>query len=74
MSLSDDQKKFLRQAIELTQEEELDCEGFLENLASYADGRIDDAKLQALYEHHRKVCPECDEELRILIKALGREV
>ena len=71
MSLDGEQRAMLRRMLEATRAEELDCDGFADNMARYVDDGIDDAALRALFEHHREICPECDEVLQTLIRALG---
>jgi hypothetical protein len=61
----------LRGLLASTREDELDCDRFLELLAPWLDGRIEDAALRELLEHHRHQCPECAEEVGILERALG---
>ena len=63
----------LRSLLETTRPEEIDCDRFLELLAPYLDGRVTEEKLRDLIQHHAKQCPECNEELEILKRALGRE-
>ena len=53
-----------------TQEQELDCDEFLALLAPYLDRRLEDAGVRKLVEHHRDLCAECAEELRLLERAL----
>lgn len=60
----------LRKLLDGTREQELDCDRFLELIAPYLDGRIGDAKVRELIEHHAHQCPECSEELAILKRAL----
>lgn len=55
----------------LTQEDEIDCDAFAARVASYVDGQVDDPKVVALLEHHRKICPECDEAVLALASAIG---
>lgn len=57
----------------LTREAEMDCDTFLELLAAKVDGMLP-AELEALFEHHRQICPECEEELQALFRALGTDV
>ena len=63
----------LRQLLKTTRNEELDCDRFLELLAPWLDGRVEDANVAELLEHHRHQCPECGEEVEILRRALGLE-
>ena len=53
-----------------TQEQELDCDQFIALLAPYLDRRLEDAGIRKLIEHHRDLCAECAEELRLLGRAL----
>ena len=53
-----------------THEEEMDCDAFAARLAAYVEGRIVDAHVLALIERHRVSCPECEEELLLLRRAL----
>jgi hypothetical protein len=53
-----------------TQEKELDCDQFVALLAPYLDRRVEDAGIRKLIEHHRDLCAECAEELRLLGRAL----
>jgi hypothetical protein len=70
--MSDDPKAAttLRNLLDNTREQELDCDRFLELVAPYLDGRISNAELRELIEHHARQCPECSEELAILRRAL----
>jgi anti-sigma factor RsiW len=60
----------LRQLLDGTRDEELDCDRFGLLLAPYLDGRISDVELREQIAHHTKQCPECAEELEILKRAL----
>ena len=73
--MSDDPKAAatLRRLLDDTRAQELDCDRFLELLAPYLDGRITEADLRELIAHHARQCPECDEELEILRRALVPE-
>ena len=53
-----------------TQDQELDCDQFVALLAPYLDRRLEDAGIRKLIEHHRDLCAECAEELRLLGRAL----
>ncbi len=70
--MSDDPKAaaILRRLLEGTRDEELDCDRFLALLPPYLDGRIGEAQLREQIAHHAKQCPECNEELEILKRAL----
>jgi hypothetical protein len=73
--MSDDPKAAttLRHLLDGTREQEIDCDRFLELLAPYLDGRISDEELREQIAHHARLCPECDEELAILRRALDPE-
>jgi hypothetical protein len=64
----------LLEALRLTRAEELDCDAFHALLAPLLDDRIDCQRVKAAMDHHRLICPECDEELTILRRALGLAV
>jgi hypothetical protein len=55
-----------------TRDEELDCDRFFELLAPYLDGQVSDEELRERIAHHAKQCPECNEELEIVKRALER--
>lgn len=57
--------------LKVTLEQELDCDKFAALLAPWLDQRIEDPKLLALLEHHRRLCVECDEEASLVEAALG---
>ncbi len=53
-----------------TRPEEVDCGTFIQQIAAYVDGRpLGEA--EALFEHHRRICPECEQELEALRRALA---
>jgi hypothetical protein len=58
--------------LEVTREEELDCDRFAELVAPWLDQRITDARILELLEHHRRLCSECDEEVTLVERALGK--
>jgi hypothetical protein len=60
----------LADMLQRTREQELDCDQFLELLAPYLDKRLEDAAIRRMIEHHRDLCAECAEELRLLGKSL----
>lgn len=60
----------LEDMLQRTREQELDCDQFLDLLAPYLDKRLADAGIRRLIEHHRDLCAECAEELRLLGKSL----
>jgi Putative zinc-finger len=70
--MSDDAKAaaILHRLLEGTRDEELDCDRFLELLPAFLEGKISDAELRELIEHHAEQCPECSEELEIVRRAL----
>jgi len=60
----------LARMLELTRGEEMDCEGFADHLAALVEGNVE-PELKALMDHHRLICPECDEEREALERALA---
>ena len=70
MSEQKDPYAALEDMLRRTQEQELDCDQFLALLAPYLDRRLEDAGIRKLIEHHRDLCAECAEELRLLDRAL----
>jgi hypothetical protein len=60
----------LARLLELTRSEELDCDGFADHVAALVEGNVE-PKLEALLDHHREICPECDEEREALARALA---
>lgn len=60
----------LARMLELTRGEEIDCEGFAEHLAALVEGNVE-PELEALMDHHRRICPECEEERQALERALS---
>ena len=50
----------------------LPLDAFAEHLAALVEGKVE-PKLEALLHHHRKLCPECDEEYAALARALDLE-
>ncbi|MFT4976363.1 MAG: hypothetical protein ACI8S6_002260 [Myxococcota bacterium] len=72
MSDRTDPTERILELLRLTQQEELDCDAFRALLPALLDGNITDAHRTALIAHHQLICPECDEELQILRRALGR--
>lgn len=69
MSKSNKAHEAIGTLLELTREEELDCDEFSRHLAAFIEGGTQ-PRLRALMEHHEKICPECEEERRALLEAL----
>lgn len=64
--------RVLSTLLDLTRDEEIDCDRFHQHLAALVeDPQGLEPQLAALMEHHRKICPECEEERAILARALG---
>jgi len=61
----------LRRALALTRDEEIGCDDFLARLAAYVEGRPESDVVKALMDHHREICPECEEEREILARSLA---
>ena len=53
----------------LTRDEEIDCDAFVEGIAELVEGTLP-ADRAALFDHHRRICPECAEQLDALQCAL----
>lgn len=70
MNDADKARRALGSMLELTKDEELDCDAFVDHLAALVEGQVT-PQLAALMEHHRAICPECEEERALLAKALG---
>ncbi len=68
----DDARRAVAQLLQLTEQEELDCDGFTQNLAAWLEGKAPPS-LHTLMDHHRRICPECEEERAILARALAQE-
>lgn len=56
--------------LRLTNDDEIDCDGFAELVPAYLDGAIEAPHLRALIEHHRAIYAECAEEIALLERAL----
>ncbi len=65
-----DPRDMLATMLGATQAEEMDCDTFVEHIAAYAENR-QIGELTPLFEHHRKICPECEEELAVLLRILA---
>ena len=67
-----DRKRLLKglgKLLQKTRDDEVDCDQYTRHLAAWIDGGIK-PELAELLEHHRSICPECDEERAALVKAL----
>lgn len=64
-----DARQALTRLLAATQPDEMDCDTFEALLAEQVEGGLE-GRLAELFEHHRRVCPECEEERRMLIEAL----
>ncbi len=58
--------------LQLTHEEEIDCDRFAMFIAPMLDQTITDPRLLELLEHHRRLCADCEEEVRLVESALGK--
>jgi len=74
MSLSKEEIAGLMRLIELTRDDEIDCERCLALVAEFAErelaGRPVPAALEAV-AHHLSVCAECREEYEALLRVLA---
>ena len=62
--------QLLASLLALTQDTEIDCDAFAEQVAAYVDGSDFPQEMRALLEHHLLLCPECDEHVQRLVLAL----
>ena len=68
--MTDDPRDVLLSLLRQTQPSEMDCDAFLDAIAEFADtGDLGDT--QPLFDHHRRICPDCEEELEALLRALS---
>ncbi|MEM7158674.1 MAG: zf-HC2 domain-containing protein [Myxococcota bacterium] len=72
MSETNEADRTLGNLLDLTRDDEVDCDQFSRHLAAFVEGGLE-GPLRALMEHHRKICPECEEERAVLMRALGLE-
>lgn len=70
MSDPKDTRATLAKMLALTQDEELDCTGFAQHLAALVEDKVE-PELRVLLDHHREICPECEEEREALARALA---
>jgi hypothetical protein len=73
MTLKRDQIALLARVISETKDNELDCDEFVVHLAEWSERvrggqSIQDASEAVL--HHLSICPECDEEFKLLTEVL----
>ncbi len=68
--MSSNPADILASLLAMTQDEEMDCDAFEERVASLVDGGELPPNIQALLEHHRLICPECEEHVQRLMMAL----
>jgi hypothetical protein len=76
MPLNDQHVRALLVATGETHEEEIDCEGFLDRVAAYAEARAEGRALPASFakvEAHERLCANCAEESRALVEMLRGE-
>lgn len=62
--------------LDLTADEEIDCEEFLARAAGVVERLAPDRPLPkgaAAVLHHLRVCPECDEEFQAMLRVLRQE-
>lgn len=71
MKLSHKQSKLLVDLLSQTRADEIDCDAFFELMPELAEGSVDDAALNEMIEHHKKICPPCAEALEALRRCLG---
>lgn len=73
MAMTKQQITILADAIQKTRDEELDCDEFMVHLAAWSERILDGQSIDKASEsvrHHLQICPECEEELRVLNEVL----
>ncbi|MEM9553632.1 MAG: hypothetical protein AAGC60_05185 [Acidobacteriota bacterium] len=74
MALSARDTETLVRLVQLTRDQEIDCDDCLQHVAELAEavlaGRSDPEGLEAV-RHHLALCTECNEEFRALKRALA---
>lgn len=73
MSLTREQIDKLLQLVSSTQDDSLDCDGCLENIAEFADTQLAHRPLSEVLqsvETHLRSCPCCADEYQALLDAL----
>jgi hypothetical protein len=73
MSLSKEEIAKLLRLVDLTRDEEIDCERCLELVAEFAERELAGRSVPAAQEavaHHLLICTECCEEYQALLQAL----
>ena len=73
MKIKDETLAKVIEALSMTYEEEIDCDGCYEEVDKYVDllkeGR-DPTEVMPMVEHHLQICDCCTEELKALLEAL----
>ena len=64
-----DPVRTLTAMLDRTRDSEIDCDTFVEGLAELVEGTLPEDR-RALFEHHRRICPDCAEQLDALERAL----
>ncbi|MCO4745207.1 MAG: hypothetical protein KC912_10500 [Proteobacteria bacterium] len=62
--------RMLGQMLARTEDAELDCDAFVDALAVWIEGKLP-AEQRTLFAHHRAICPDCEEQLLALERALA---
>lgn len=79
MRLSNEELQALLQLVEVTEESEIDCDQFLDRVASYIERLVatdDTAPVVNGFEEvvqHMKICPECREEFEALLRGFQEQ-
>ena len=74
MKLTPEQVVGLKNALALTNEQELNCNECLELVGEYAELDVEDSPIPVsllLVKYHLDLCVECQEEYEALLKALN---
>ena len=79
MKLTSEELQALLQLVEVTEESEIDCDQFLDRVASYVEQLLasdDPSETLGGFEkvvQHMKICPECREEFEALLRGLQEQ-
>ena len=73
MNIDSKHIKALARLLEITRDEELNCNEFLDQVAEYAELKLSGDIPEFIYDrmkHHLSICVECQEEYEALLKVL----
>ena len=73
MTLTREQIHDLLRLIDLTREQEIDCDECLSRIAEFVERELSGKSVSGALEavrHHLQICPECREEYEVLQRAI----